>query len=296
MPLVSMTGFARATGSGSGIDCVWEVRSVNGKGLDVRLRLPSGFEAVEAEARGVIQASLGRGNVNATLSIAYDPGDTGPRVNETVLQAYVARANKLVEENPAIAPPSADGLLALRGVLDSGDDTIDESRLAEQRALVLKVLAEAVEALSVARAEEGERTAAVIEEMVGKIATLGASAAETVEGQRDILRSRKAEAVQELIAGSTDLDPERLEQEVALLYSKADVREELDRLQTHITQARELVAATDPVGRRFDFLCQELNREANTLCSKAAIGDLSRIGLDLKIVIDQLREQVQNIE
>lgn len=296
MPLVSMTGFARATGSGSGIDCVWEIRSVNGKGLDARLRLAPGFEGVEVDARAIIQKAFGRGNINATLSIIHEVGGGVPTINEAALAAFVERAQNLAKENREIAAPTADGLLGLKGVIETSDGAISEDELAAQKALVLDVLRAATTSLATARQEEGNRTTAVIEQMVSKIADLSDQAAVSVEQQRDVLRERKSEAVRELLADAGNLDSERLEQEVAILYTKADVREELDRLQTHVSQARELVGATEPVGRRFDFLCQELNREANTLCSKAAIGDLSRIGLDLKIVIDQLREQVQNIE
>lgn len=296
MPFVSMTGFARASGRGAGIECVWELRSVNGKGLDVRLRLPPGFEAVEGTARNRVQQALGRGNVNGTLSVTFDASESVPVVNQAALAHFAEVASQVIQDYPGIGPATADGLMALRGVIEPGGEVVDEEQIAARQSVILDVLGHALSALTQARRDEGERTSDVIEGMVAQIASLADDAAQVVEGQRAVLHARKVEAVQELLSASNEIDPLRLEQEVALLYTKADVREELDRLSTHVAQARELITAEEPIGRRFDFLCQELNREANTLCSKAAIGDLSKIGLDLKIVIDQLREQVQNIE
>lgn len=296
MTLTSMTGFARAEGEGEGLRCVWELRSVNGKGLDIRLRLPVGFEGIEVEARRRLQKALSRGNVSATLSVQKDLAQLAPNINADLLDHYAEAAKSLVDRQPHIQLPRADGLLALRGVVETSDEIGDRDQEARRSAMVLGVLDESIESLVAARAEEGRRTTDVIAEMVGQIAALSEDAASAVVDQRDVLRQRLSDAVHELMDASSAIAPERLEQEVALLYTKADVREELDRLATHLEQARELLAADAAVGRRFDFLCQEFNREANTLCSKAAIGDLSRIGLDLKIIIDQLREQVQNIE
>lgn len=296
MTLTSMTGFARSTGDGEDFRCIWELRSVNGKGLDVRLRLPSGCEGVEFDARSLVKKAFVRGNLTATLTVERNLMSVAPQINEAILFQYAEAAQALVERFPNIRAPSADGLLALRGAFDTGEDRTEELHEEKRRAVILGTLGNAVEALGTARAEEGGRTTTVITSMIERISSLAETAASIVEEQRDVLRERKAEAVRELLGVGNDLDPARLEQEVAILYTKADVREELDRLDGHIAQARELMDLDEAVGRRFDFLCQELNREANTLCSKAAISDLSRVGLDLKILIDQLREQVQNIE
>lgn len=296
MPLTSMTGFSRAEGEGEGIRCVWELRSVNGKGLDVRLRLPVGLEGVEAEARTQLQKALTRGNVSATLTVQLDVTLAAPNINDALLDQYATAAGNLVQRHPHVGAARADGLLALRGVIETSDETSDKESEARRRAVIMGVLNEAVGALVAARREEGRRTTDVITSMVEQIGALRDEAATVVVHQRDTLRERLRESVQELMDGTSGIAPERFEQEVALLYTKADVREELDRLGAHLEQARAYLGADEAVGRRFDFLCQEFNREANTLCSKAAIGDLSRVGLDLKIVIDQLREQVQNIE
>ena len=296
MALTSMTGFARAEGEGEGIRCVWELRSVNGKGLDVRLRLPLGFEAIEIEARGRLQKALSRGNVNATLTVHRDAALAVPNINEALLDVYAEAARALAQRHPDIQPARADGLMALRGVLEVSDEVSDKEHEARSRVVILEALDKAIAGLVDTRSEEGARTSDVIVGMIERVSGLTDEATMVVVDQRDVLRERLNEAVGELLKDSSGLSPDRLEQEVALQYTKTDVREELDRLGAHIEQARELLKSEEAVGRRFDFLCQEFNREANTLCSKAAIGDLSRIGLDLKIVIDQLREQVQNIE
>lgn len=293
-----MTGFARAQGEQAvpPLTWTWEARSVNGKGLDVRLRLPPGYESLEIPAREAAGQRFARGNLTLTLQVQVRPEEVQAtyQVNEALLRQLMDLARDLPDH---IAPPTFDGLLAVRGVLQPTDETAmdDEARAAHESA-VLGTLDSALDALAAARADEGTRLEAVITAHLATIEKLTTEAEDTAQLRPDAVRERLRAQVQTLLETSPALPEERLAQECALLATKFDVREELDRLKAHVAQARELVAADGPCGRRLDFLCQEFNREANTLCSKAQDTALTRIGLDLKAVIEQLREQVQNIE
>lgn len=295
MTISSMTGFARAQGQDGPLSWVWEARSVNGKGLDVRARLAPGYEALELPAKEIAQKRFARGNVSLTLQVRRDEtAATAVRVNEPLLRQLMDLAKHL----PAhVAPPSFDGLLAVRGVLEAADPAdMDDAARAAHDAAVLATLAEALDALAAARAEEGARLAAVLDGHLDTIESLVTAAAGTAATRPEAAAERLKAHLAILLEAQPPVSEERLAQELALLATKLDVREELDRLTAHIAQARELMAAAGPCGRRLDFLCQEFNREANTLCSKAQDKDLTRIGLDLKVVVDQVREQVQNIE
>jgi uncharacterized protein YicC (UPF0701 family) len=272
MALKSMTGFARADGSAAGSRWTWELRSVNGKGLDVRLRLPPGLERLELPVRERAAKRLSRGSCSFALSLHRDVAEVGLRVNTAALDAVIAAFDSIAARVHA-APPSLDGILAIRGVLETSDGDEDEATRAALDAAVLADLDAALDALVAARAAEESPT-------------------RTVEA----IRARLARQVQDLLDAVPQLDPQRLHQEAVLIATRADIREELDRLFAHVDQARVLIAEGGPVGRRLDFLSQEFNRESNTLCSKANDRELTAIGLDLKAVVDQLREQVQNIE
>lgn len=298
MTVSSMTGFARASAeqAAPALAWTWEARSVNGKGLDVRLRLPPGYEALEIPAREAAGKRFARGNITLSLTVQARP-DAAPaavQVNEPLLRQLMDMARDLP---PHVAPPTFDGLLAVRGVLQSADETVmDDDTRAAHEAAVLRSLDDALGALAAARAEEGARLDGVLAAHLATIQSLTAQAGDTAQMRPEAARERLRQQVQALLEASPALPEDRLAQECALLATKLDVREELDRLVAHVAQARELIAAAGPCGRRLDFLCQEFNREANTLCSKAQDTTLTRIGLDLKAVIDQLREQVQNIE
>jgi uncharacterized protein (TIGR00255 family) len=290
-----MTGFARAEGHADGFSWVWEIKSVNSKSLDLRFRLGPGFDALEGPVRALLTERVQRGAVTVNLAATRTTTAGAVRVNRAVLAEVAALAAELVEEHGA-APPRADGLLALRGVLESGEaEEADEVR--EQRHTALLASArQAVERLAAARREEGARLESVIAARLGEIDNLTAEADATAAMQPDAIKKRLRTQLTQLLEATPALSEERLVQEAALLAAKADTREELDRLQAHVGAARELLASGGAVGRRFDFLCQEFNREANTLCSKSADLALTRIGLGLKAAIEQLREQVQNIE
>jgi uncharacterized protein (TIGR00255 family) len=289
-----MTGFARAQGEAHGISWVWEIKSVNGRALDLRVRLAPGFDGLEAELRAMLAHRFRRGTLTANLSIIR----TAPpelRVNREALGQLVALVNELTSQVEA-APPRLDGLLGLRGVIetvDNADDAVAEAR----RAAILSSWSQALDRLAAARAEEGGRVVAVLRVQLDEMTEITARAANRAAAQPAAIRERLLAALGNLIgAGASPLPEERVAQEVALLAARADIREEIERLRAHIEQAGQLLGEGDTIGRRLDFLCQELNREANTLCSKSADVELTRTGVELKVVIEQFREQVQNIE
>ncbi len=291
--LSSMTGFARAEGAHEGWRFVWEVRSVNGRGLEWRARMPSGYDALDPEMRKLAKKKLSRGSLNIALTLSSDKTESGYRINEAMLAEAVSMINKL-RLNVECAPPSADGLLNLRGVIEQADEELSEEARAALFAALLKTFGEALDALVAARRSEGAAMGAVIAGHFETIEKLTADAAANAAAMPAAIRDRISAQLKELLDGA--VPEERLAQEASLLAIKADVREELDRLSSHVAAGRALIAREGPVGRDLDFLTQEFNREANTLCSKAQDMELKRIGLELKRVIDQLREQVQNIE
>jgi uncharacterized protein (TIGR00255 family) len=295
MTLASMTGFARIEGAHDGLRWFWECRSVNGRGLDLRFRLPPGFESVEPAARALAQERFKRGSLSLSLNMAQKTMVPRISVNMDVL-AQVAAAVQAVRTQTDAVAPSAGELLALRGVLESDEAAPTESELTARDAAVLNSLATALDAMGKARAEEGRRLHAVLSAQIAEIETLCKQAGALAATQPDAAKARLKAQVQLLLDAGATVTPERLTQELALLAVRADVREELDRLAAHVAQARGLLAEGAGAGRRLDFLAQEFNREANTLCSKSSDIALTRVGLALKATIDQFKEQVQNVE
>jgi uncharacterized protein (TIGR00255 family) len=291
--VASMTGFARAEGDRLGIAWVWELKSVNGKSLDLRLKLAPGFDTIEPQLRAALARRFRRGNFSASLMVTRT-APAAVRVNRETLAQLVSLMNELAGEIEA-APPRIDGLLALRGVVEMVEDE-PEAVLEERRYAVLDSWEVALDRLAEARAGEGARLGVVLQSQLSELDGLVEAASECAAAQPAAIRQRLLTA----LAGLSDLVPgmpdERVAQEMALLIARADIREELDRLRAHIEQAADLLRQEEAVGRRLDFLCQELNREANTLCSKSADIELTRVGLSLKAAIEQFREQVQNIE
>jgi len=295
MPLSSMTGFARGNGVSAAYSWSWELKSINSKGLDLRLRLPVGWDAVEVPVRNSGGQVLVRGTVYGTLTVER-PGITPVvRVNEPVLAAVLATINNLAGRVEA-AEPRLDGILSLKGVIEVIDeDEREQDRRAAEAAVVAGFQRTLLE-LAAMRRQEGEILEPVLIERLDEISGL-ATRAEHAPGRRpEAIKARIVEQVAMLLDASNRLDPDRLHQEAILIASKADVREELDRLASHVAQARRLIAQGGAIGRRLDFLAQELNREANTLCSKSNDVELTNIGLELKSVVEQFREQVQNLE
>jgi uncharacterized protein (TIGR00255 family) len=293
MTIASMTGFARQNGHAAPFRWSWEVKTVNSKGLDLRLRLPPGFDALDIPARAAIAKVVTRGACQANLTILRESLAAAPRINHALL----AQLLEIVSAAPLpknVGPATLDGLLALRGVIETGEDE-DESALAGAQAAVLRGLETALADLRCMRAAEG----AALE----KIFITRLDAIEKLARAADACPTRKPEAVREKLCAAlrqlTDLgrfDEARLHQEAILLAAKADIREELDRLFAHVKAARKLLADGGAIGRRLDFLAQEFGRETNTLCAKSNDSALTAIGLDLKVEVEQLREQAQNIE
>jgi uncharacterized protein (TIGR00255 family) len=294
--LASMTGFGGAAGDVGGVGWAWEIRSVNSKGLELRFRLPPGWDAVEAELRVALSKRVRRGSVNAALTLrAEDQGPAAP--DPEALERVLRLAQEVAARIPGAPPPRAELLLTLPGVLRAANVTAGPpAPTPELRAAIVQGFADAVRALERGRLEEGARLGLVLAGFLGEIASLRDAAAVAAEDQPRLQRARMLENLRALIGEGTSLPEERIAQEVALLASRSDVREELDRLASHIDAARTLLSEAVLVGRKLDFLMQEFNREANTLCSKSASVSLTAIGLSLKAAIEQLREQVQNVE
>jgi uncharacterized protein (TIGR00255 family) len=295
MALSSMTGFARGHGVTGPYAWSWEIKSVNAKGLDLRLRLPPGWDVVEVPARKNATEKLSRGTVYANLTVERKGVAPTVKVNEPVLNAVLATLKGLAGKVEA-APPSLDGILALKGVIEvTEEDEREEDRRAAETAIIAgfdKLLAD----LIAMRHAEGATLGRLLSARLDEIAALAARAEAAPGRKPEAIKAKLAEQVATLLSASQRFDSDRLHQEAILLASKADIREELDRLASHGEQVRKLIADGGPIGRRLDFLAQELNRESNTLTAKANDVELTNIGLELKSVVEQFREQVQNLE
>jgi uncharacterized protein (TIGR00255 family) len=295
MTIKSMTGFARSDGALGPISWHWEIRSVNGRGLDLRLRLPPGHEGLEAPIREAVGKRIARGSLSINLNVQRGDGETHLKLNEAALAQVLAAIGRLAGRLET-APPRPEALLAIKGVLEVAEPEEGEAELKARNAAMLSGLSEAIEGMVGAREAEGRHLGAVVLDQVAAIERLVARVAASPSRSPEAIRQRLKEQVERLIETGALLDEGRLYQEAALLATRADVEEELKRLGAHIASARELIASDAPAGRRLDFLAQEFNREANTLCAKSIDAETTRTGLELKAVIDQMREQVQNIE
>lgn len=293
--LASMTGYGRASGSLPGIAFVVEIKSVNGRGLDMRMRLAPGLDPLEGEIRRRIATRLTRGSLTVSASVEREGAAGRVVVNHQALEA-VLEGLRWLDGKVDATRPGLDGILGLKGVVEQHETRLSADEEEALNAAILAGVDRAVEALVIARAEEGARIAAVLVERIDEIASLAEAAECHPARSRQAVLARLRQQVAELVEAGTGMSEERLAQEAVLLATKSDIREELDRLVAHVAAARQLVAGGGPVGRKLDFLSQEFNREANTLCSKSSDVALTAIGLDLKAVIDQLREQIQNIE
>jgi uncharacterized protein (TIGR00255 family) len=294
MTLSSMTGFARKEGHRRDLSWVWEVKSVNGRALEIRCRLPPGLESLEPQVRALAQASFRRGSLYISLEMRGTAGAETVTVNEATLANLVAIAEKLRRKH-RLRGSSPEGLLALRGVLEITQPEDDGKSSARNKAL-LADLSRAFSSLERMRRAEGRKLRTIVLTHIARIESLATAAKASPARAPEIVRRRLTEQVGRLLETGASLDRNRLHQEAVLLASKADIEEELDRIFAHIGAARQLLDSPEPVGRQFDFLAQEFNREANTLCSKATDHALTSIGLELKTTIDQMREQVQNLE
>jgi uncharacterized protein (TIGR00255 family) len=288
-----MTGFSRREGALGAWTWAVEARSVNGRNLEVRYRGPPGFDALERIARDGAQARFQRGQVGVSLQARRDEAAGEARINREVLDRYLAVIAPLVKAHHA-ALPTADGLLGLRGVMGAGENDEPADIRAAVEAAMADDIGHALDGLKAARTQEGNALANLVAGFLDRIDRLVAEAGGLADAQPALIRDRFARRLEELVGQA--VGGERILQEAALIAARADVREELDRLEAHAISARALMVQSGPVGRRLDFLSQEFMREAGTLCAKAAVPALTALGLDLKAVIDQLREQVQNVE
>ncbi|MEK1887411.1 MAG: YicC/YloC family endoribonuclease [Phyllobacterium sp.] len=295
MSLQSMTGFARHLRNTAGAQISWEIKSVNGKGLDVRFRLPTGLESIEQKARNFFAQHFKRGNFQAALTVDRIVSTGRTLLNETLLKELASIAAHLREEY-GLAPSTPEGLMALRGVLDVPQDVIAPGDQSELESAVLAVLDETLIELAHNRQAEGKALGEILRVQITTIEMLVQQARLDPSRSPDAIRARLASQVALLLDAAPTLDEARLHMEAAFLATKADIQEELDRLEMHVASARALLKEGNGVGRKLDFLTQEFNREANTLCSKANAASITTIGLDLKAVVDQLREQIQNLE
>lgn len=293
--LQSMTGFARAQGATEGSRWAWEVKSVNARNLDIRTRLPNGHDALEPRARALAAERFGRGTLSVHLALKRAERAPNVRVNDEVLDKLLAIHDGLRRRLDA-PPPRLEAMMSLPGVLEMLDDEEADDEREERLEAMTVSLAAALDSLAESRREEGARLAALVEGHLSEIANLAGAAARIAEGEPAAFRARVQDQLKDLLGADPPLSEDRLVQEVAYLAARADIREEIDRLDAHVAAARELIGTGGAVGRKLDFLCQEFNREANTLCSKSANLELTRLGLDLKAAIERLREQVQNIE
>jgi len=295
MTMNSMTGFARGAGTALGHRWNWEIKSVNNKGLDIRARLPSFLDGYDLLVKKLVSAELTRGSVFIALNVDSETDDGELLINEDRLKTLLSIAGKY-QNQPGVAPASLDGLLAVKGVVEVSLKETSEDDIKALKGALTDSLKQVLAELKSARADEGQRMLDVlagqlldIERLAGEARAL---AGDRVQAMQDRFRAQLAK----LENVEKPIPEDRIVQELAVLAVKADIQEELDRLDSHVEEARSLLAANKPVGRRLDFLCQEFNREANTLCSKSGDNALTKIGLDLKVLIDQFREQVQNIE
>jgi len=295
MALSSMTGFARGHGAAGAYAWSWEIKSVNAKGLDIRFRLPPGWDAIEVPARARATQALSRGTVYCNLTVTRQGVAPTVKINEPVLNAVIATLNQLTGRFDAAAP-TLDGILALKGVMEVTEEDESEEEHSAAEAAILKGFDKALTDLDAMRRHEGDTLGKLLSTRLEEIAALTARAEAAPGRKPEAIKARLAAQVATLIEASQRFDSDRLYQEAIMLATKADIREELDRLVAHVAQAQKLIVDGGPAGRRLDFLAQELNREANTLTAKANEVELTNIGLQLKSVVEQFREQVQNLE
>ncbi len=295
MALQSMTGFARVTGRNDQANWVWEVRSVNGKGLDFRLRTPPGHDNLQPQIRKLVSKYFSRGNLQINLTIDRPGSQPLPVVNKAAL-ANVLEAIADLQNTIDCAPPAAEKILAIKGVMEAGQLEDDEDQRVELEKALMADFVNLSKELEKARSSEGAAVVGFLSDQVNQIEMQTKAIISDPSRSLEQIKQKLNQQVERLLENSTGLDVDRLHQEAAILAAKADLQEELDRLSAHIDSARQLLGSNEPVGRKLDFLCQEFNRECNTICSKSNATTVTAIGLDMKVVIDQLREQVQNLE
>ena len=295
MALNSMTGFARAEGAFGSTNWVWEIRSVNGKGLDVRLRLPNGHDGLDTPARTRLTKSFSRGNLQVSLQMQKTDGNLKPKVNHALANEYIDLAKQFAKQIDGSLPTPAE-LMSMRGVVELEEEALSEEEQQSFHNEILASLDRAIAALADARAKEGASVGQVLQQQLAQLASLLGNIAKNPDRSAENIKATLAQQIAKLNENADGFDSQRLHQEAVLLAAKADIQEELDRLNVHLNSAGDLLKEGGPVGRKLDFLAQEFNRECNTICSKSNSASVTSSGLDMKLVIDQFREQVQNME
>lgn len=295
MALSSMTGFARSHGTSGPYAFEWELKSVNAKGFDFRMRLPPGWDDVETAARKRATELLSRGTVYANLTVKRTGAASIVRINEDVLASILKVAAEISARTDAVAP-SVDGLLGIKGVIEVVEPESDEAEMQAARAAVSASFEQALQSLIDMRKREGVALGQILGQRMDEMVRLAKQAEDAPGRKPEAIRARLSEQIAALLETSDRFDADRLSQEAVMIAAKADIREELDRIAAHIAQTRELLGKGGAVGRRLDFLAQEFNREVNTTCSKSNDIELTNTGLEMKTVVEQFREQVQNLE
>ncbi|MCF8473666.1 MAG: YicC family protein [Emcibacter sp.] len=295
MTLSSMTGFAREAGAWNDYHWTWEIKSVNGRNLDVRFRMPIGLDAVEQAARKIIKDHIARGSINVNLQLSRDAASTAFKVNQEMLDILVEVAIDTSMRNH-LPQPSLDALMGIRDVIQYIDKEEDEETILSRDKILLKSFDSSLKSFMNVRDTEGSALQIILNDILNDIEIFVKQAGELAKEMPEIIKKRYMDKVNALLDDKAGFDPDRIAQEVVLLATKADIKEEIDRLYAHIEAGRRYLKSDGQIGRKLDFLTQEFNREANTLCSKASDIRLTEIGLSLKTLIDQFREQVQNIE
>ncbi|MGB7287689.1 MAG: YicC/YloC family endoribonuclease [Salaquimonas sp.] len=295
MTIQSMTGFSRVEDGDETSSWIWELRSVNGKSLDLRFRLPSGLEKAEAEMKTIAGKYVKRGNIQISLNIDKQTAVAVPTLNEASFDAAVKIVMQ-ASQRSGLDMPTLDSILAMKGVIDLQDEIEDEAAIDVRTRKLVESFEAAIKSLAEARSVEGTSIGKVLLEQVDRIEVLKNVIKSDPSRSAEAVRARLAEQLSRLVDQSAAVDPQRLHQEAAILATKADLQEELDRLEAHVDSARELLGSSDPIGRKLDFLSQEFNRECNTICSKSNAPAVTTAGLEMKVVIDQFREQVQNVQ
>jgi len=296
MALQSMTGFARSEGTSGRYRWSWELRSVNGKGLDVRFRLPTGMEGFEVDARRLLSDALARGNLQASLSVTISENRVEAVLNQDALAAVLKLRDELGSSVVDPSPMRLDALLAVRGLVEFREAVDAGEVIAARDAAILEGLEQAINALCDMRSSEGEALGRLLSAQVNKIEELALQVEKDPSRTPEEIARKLESQLAALLDAAPSLDRDRLHTEAVLIATKADLREEIDRLKAHVAAARDLLSTGGPIGRKLDFLAQEFNRESNTICSKSNAVAVTAIGIELKVVIDQFREQVQNLE
>ena len=295
MNLSSMTGFGRAQGQFENYNWIWEIKSVNGKGIDIRMRIPSGLDAIDQHIKSSLRKSISRGSVNVSLQLQKDSSEAQVNVNEQALEKLIVVA-KAAANKYDLPMPSIDSLLSIRDIVEISEHDDDDKTIKDRDIALKSSFLEAIQSFIKSRQEEGAATYKMLIDILDEIERLLKEGEEIAAKQPHALKEKFEEKVSNLFSNNQGIDQDRMAQEVVILATKADVKEETDRLNAHIISARKLLNEEGPVGRKMEFLVQELNRETNTLCSKSSSITLTNIGLSLKTAIDQFREQVLNVE